>query len=78
MEFKLIKIDFNAPLNCLDTENQTYGCRQKNPDICSSNCVENVCAFVCEDRICKKPSRAWKKQYMKLKGEYNDISGSQN
>lgn len=73
MEYKIIKVDFNAPLNPLDTEDQTYGCRQKNPDICSSNGIENICSFVCNDRICKKPSRAWKKQYMKLKGEKDDI-----
>ena len=73
MEYKIIKVDFNAPLNTLDTENQTYGCRQKNPDICSSNGIENICAFVCKGQIFKKPSRAWKKQYMKLKGEKDDI-----
>lgn len=63
---KELKIDFNAPLNPLDTPTQTYGCRQKNPDICSSNSTPNICAFVREDKICQKPSRAWKKQYEKL------------
>ena len=60
-------IAFNAPLNDKDTEEQTYGCRQNNPDICGSNNMEGVCAFVTEDGICRKPSRAWKKQYLKLK-----------
>lgn len=60
-------IPFNEKLSPLDTESQTYGCRQNNPDICSSNNLPDVCAFCCPDHICKKPSRAWKKQYHKLK-----------
>ena len=67
MSEKNLHIDFNEKLNELDSETQTYGCRQKNPDICSSNGIENLCAFVSQDCICKKPSRAWKKQYQKLK-----------
>ena len=63
----VLKIPFNAPLNDLDTENQTYGCRANNPDICANNGLPNVCAFVCKDCICKKPSRAWKKKYEQLK-----------
>lgn len=65
-ENKLL-VPFNAPLNELDTELQTFGCRQNNPDICGSNGLANVCAFANKDGICKKPSRAWKKQYQKLK-----------
>lgn len=64
---KDIVFPFNAPLNRPDTETETYGCRQNNPDICGSNGMEGICAFVNKDRICKKPSRAWKKQYQKLK-----------
>jgi hypothetical protein len=30
--------------------------------------MPDICAFVCEDGICRKPSRAWKRQYQKLKG----------
>ena len=67
MSEKNLHIDFNEKLNELDSETQTYGCRQKIPDICSSNGIENLCAFVSQDCICKKPSRAWKKQYQKLK-----------
>lgn len=33
MSNKEYVIPFNAPLNPLDTERQTYGCRQNNPDI---------------------------------------------
>ena len=58
---------FNAPLNPQDTEQQTYGCRANNPDICGNNGLPNICAFSSADCICKKPSRAWKKQYNKLK-----------
>lgn len=68
MNKKDLKIPFNAPLNEKDTEYQTYGCRANNPDICASNELEGVCAFSSSDCICKKPSRAWKKQYAKLKG----------
>lgn len=34
MNEKELRIPFNAPLNKMDTEVQTYGCRQNNPDIC--------------------------------------------
>ena len=64
---KEIKIAFKAPLNGLDTVEQTYGCRANNPDICKNNGIPNVCAFEREDCICKQPSKAWKKQYLKLK-----------
>ena len=62
-----LKISFNAPLNPQDNDTQTYGCRQNNPDICGNNGLPGICAFVCVDCICHKPSRAWKKQYQKLK-----------
>lgn len=64
---KKLKYDFNDKLNKEDSETQTLGCRQKNPDICACNLVENVCAFARADGICKRPSRSWKKQYLKLK-----------
>ena len=67
MDKKILHIDFNEKLQEQDTEYQTYGCRQKNPDICSSNGMENICALASKDCICKKPSRAWKKQFLKLK-----------
>ncbi len=59
-------VGFNTPLHELDTAEQTYGCRASNPDICGNAYLEDVCAFVREDNICKKPSRQWKKQYEKL------------
>lgn len=62
-----IHVDFSAPLHELDTENQTYGCRANNPSICACNYLPGVCAFCTPDHVCKKPSRAWKKQYLKLK-----------
>ena len=67
-----LRIPFNAKINDQDSEEQTYGCRANNPDICSNCFLPNVCAFCREDRICKKPSRAWKKQYQVLKMENND------
>ena len=60
MNEKTLRVPFNAPLNEQDTETQTLGC--------GNNGLSGVCAFVCEDGICRKPSRAWKKQYQKLKG----------
>ena len=71
MTVKEVKISFNAPLHDQDTELQTFGCRQNNPDICSSNGIEGICAFASEDGICRKPSRAWKKQYQRLKDYTN-------
>lgn len=68
MSEKGLRVAFSAPLNEQDTETQTYGCRQNNPDICASNSIPGVCAFTSDDCICKKPSRSWKKQYEKLKG----------
>ena len=62
-----LHVGFHAPLKAQDTEKQTYGCRANNPDICANNGVSNICAFASDDCLCKKPSRAWKKQYLKLK-----------
>jgi len=62
-----IKVPFNSPLNPQDSESQTYGCRANNPDICANNGLCDICAFIREDSICKKPSRAWKKKYNELK-----------
>ena len=67
MNNKDLKIPFDAPLKDQDTETQTFGCRANNPSICGNNGLPGVCAFVCADCICRKPSRAWKKQYEKLK-----------
>lgn len=69
MSEKNIKVSYNAPLNEQDTETQTYGCRANNPDICASNGIPGVCAFTSSDCICRKPSRAWKKKYLELKGK---------
>ena len=46
---KELIIPFDAPLNEKDTESQTYGCRQNNPNICGNNSLPGICAFVCED-----------------------------
>ena len=68
MTEKKLKVPFNDPLHEQDTESQTFGCRQNNPSICGNNGLIGVCAFASKDGICRKPSRAWKKQYQKLKG----------
>ena len=67
MSERELLIPFNAPLNDLDSEEQTFGCRANNPDICANAYLPNVCAFVCKDKICKRPSRKWKKQFAELK-----------
>ncbi len=67
MSWEKVKVSFNAPLNDEDTENQTWGCRANNPDICKNNGIPELCAYSRNDCICKCPSRAWKRQYEKLK-----------
>ncbi len=62
-----LRFSFSAPLNDKDTETQTYGCRHTNPDICKNNGLQDICAFVSSDCICKQPSKAWKKKYKELK-----------
>lgn len=37
-----LKIPFSAPLHESDSETQTFGCRQNNPDICGSNGIEGI------------------------------------
>lgn len=68
-----LHFEFNDLLNEKDTDSQTFGCRANNPDICGNNGLSGVCAFANKDYICRKPSRAWKKQYEKLLGANNDI-----
>lgn len=45
----VLHVAFNAPLHEFDTEVQTYGCRQSNPDICGSNGIKGMRAFVSLD-----------------------------
>ena len=51
---KLI-VPFNEPIKPGDSETQTLGCRQNNPNICINNSLPGVCAFVTVDCICRKP-----------------------
>lgn len=69
MTDKEFRIKLRAPLHPLDTEEQTYGCRANNPDICNNCYLEGICAFVTNDHICRRPSRSWKKIYNELKGK---------
>lgn len=67
MNDKRLRIPFSAPLSQMDTETQTYGCRANNPDICANSDAPTICAFVNQDGICRKSSKAWKKKYNELK-----------
>ncbi len=67
------KVPFNSKLNPQDTETETYGCRANNPDICKNNGIPGLCAFVSDDLICRSPSKAWKKQYHKLKDSQQNM-----
>lgn len=62
-----LRIPFKAPLQSGDTADFTVGCRANNPDICKNNGIPEICAFEREDGICQIPSKAWKKQFSKLK-----------
>jgi len=64
-----LQFSLRDPLNSLDTETQTYGCRANNPDICSKCYLPGVCAFSSDDNICRHPSAKWKKVYNELKDE---------
>ena len=57
------KSSFHDPLHNLDTKSQTYGCRHTNPDICSKNEMQEVCAFAREDNICTAPPLTWPKVF---------------
>lgn len=64
-----LRVGFKAPLKSGDSETMTVGCRANNPDICKSNGLSDVCAFVRQDGMCHAPSKAWKKQFQKLSAE---------
>lgn len=66
-----LRVGFKAPLKTGDTEIMTVGCRTNNPEICKNNGIPDVCAFMREDGICHAPSKAWKKQFLKLSAEGN-------
>lgn len=70
---KKLCIPIREKLNELDTEKQTYGCRQTNPDICGYCYIENVCAFSSKDGICRHPSARWKKIYKELKEDADEV-----
>lgn len=73
IEKKGVKVQFNAPLQPGDTVEMTVGCRANNPNICKYNGIQELCAFERDDGICQSPSKAWKKQYLKLThGEKHD------
>lgn len=62
------KSRFHAPLEPLDTEARTVGCRHTSPDICAKNAMEGICAFVRFDGYCLAPPASWPKQFKRLRG----------
>ncbi len=70
LDKRQLKVSFHEKLNVLDSEDQTFGCRANNPDICANNGIPDMCAFASVDGICRRPSKAWKKQYQKLMSEH--------
>lgn len=68
MSDKKLIIPFNALLNTKDMKSTIYMCRQNKLNICGINGLLNNCTFTHFNGICQKPSRAWKRQYNKLKG----------
>ncbi|HCA57872.1 MAG TPA: hypothetical protein DEP46_07825 [Blastocatellia bacterium] len=60
---------FHEPIRPKDSSTQTEGCRHTNPDICASNQMPGVCAFVRADAMCIRPPRSWAKQFQALKNQ---------
>lgn len=57
----------------MDTDKQTFGCRQANPDICGYCYIEGICAFASKDSICKHPSAKWKKYIQNLRRVISEV-----
>lgn len=66
---KELCIPLRGHLHKEDSDNQTFGCRHSNPDICGYCYLEGICAFNSPNNICKHPSAKWKKIYIELKKE---------
>jgi len=58
---------YHLPLEPVDTELRTIGCRHTNSDICAKHSLETVCAFARADGMCLSPPASWAKQFQKLK-----------
>ncbi len=58
---KKLQIDFSESINEGDVKSTTWVCRHTNPDICGKNSIPGIYAFTTYDCICRKPSRAWRK-----------------
>ena len=66
-----LRVGFRAPLKTGDTETMIVGCRANNLDICKYNGIPELCAFMRKDGMCHSPSKAWKKQFLRLSMEGN-------
>ena len=64
-----LRVSFHAPLIEGDTPESTVGCRAFNPDNCKYYELSSKCAFKNKEGICYIPTKAWKKQYQRLKME---------
>jgi len=62
-----IVVPFNYSIIISDTQIKTWGCYQSNLETYANNVTPEICAFITDDFICRKPSRACIKQYNKLK-----------
>lgn len=68
MNKKDLSIPFNVPLNPQDTEQQTYGCRANNPDICGNNGLPNICAFFFYGLYMQKAVKSLEKAIQQTQG----------
>lgn len=67
---------FHEPIGPNDSGCATEGCRHTNPDICKSNGLVSVCAFVRGDRMCLMPPKSWSRQYVLLVAKASDNNGN--
>ena len=61
------KLSQRRPLDPLDTEIQTLGCRHSHPGTCKNNSTPDKCAYVRDDNLCLIVPRTWKTIYAELK-----------
>ncbi len=66
-----LQIPFTDPFHDEDNEDQTYGCRSKDPNFCIYRGIIGTCAFESDDHICRKPPRSWTKHYRDIIAKEN-------
>jgi hypothetical protein len=55
-----------AGLQSGDRVDQTFGCRQSNPQTCGKHSLAGICAFARADGMCFAPPRTWKATFARL------------